>query len=113
MLPTDEDGARITVSSNGGTEPVWDPDGSRLFYRSGDDLMAARFDATSGALGRPEDVLCDRTDLLRTPQGNPNYVVSPDGRRFLMVQQANGAGPVDVQLVLNWDTKLKARVPVQ
>ena len=58
-------------------------------------------------------MLRDRTDLLRTPQGNPNYDVSPDGRRFLMVQQADGAGPVDVQLVLNWDAELKARAPVQ
>ena len=109
VLPMDGDGARITVSSDGGTEPVWDPDGSRLFYRSGDCLKTAGFDANSGALGRSEDVLRDRTDLLRTPQGTPNYDVSPDGRRFLMVQQADGAVPVDVQLVLNWDAELKAR----
>jgi Tol biopolymer transport system component len=113
VLPTKGDGARITISSDGGTEPVWGSDASRRFYRSGDHLKAASFDANSGSLGTPEDVLRDRPGLLRSPQGNPNYDVSPDGRRFLMVQQADSAGPVDLQLVLNWDAELKACVPVR
>ena len=110
VLGAEERGTRMTVSSNGGTEPVWARDGGMLFYRSGDDLLAATFDSGTGHLGAPDEVLRGRADLLRTPQGSPNYDVSPDGERFLMVQRADEAGPVPLQLVLNWDLELTARL---
>lgn len=111
VLPTGELGTRVTASTNCGTEPVSRSDGCQLFYRSADDLMAVAFDPVSGAVGAPECVITGRPDLLRTPQGNPNYDVSPDGRRFLMIQQVVGSGPIDLQVVLNWDEELRARVP--
>ena len=110
VVGAEERGTRMTVSSSGGTEPVWARDGGTLFYRSGDDLLAATFDGDTGRLGAPDEVLCGRPDLLRTPQGNPNYDVFPDGDRFLMVQRADEAGPVPLQLVLNWDLELTARL---
>ncbi len=110
VVGAEERGTRMTVSSNGGTEPVWARDGGTLFYRSGDDLLATTFDSGTGQLGAPDEVLRGRADLLRTPQGNPNYDVSPDGERFLMVQRADEAGSVPLQLVLNWDLELTARL---
>ena len=86
-------GAKIQVSNDGGNDPVWRRDGRELFYRNGDRMMAVqviagdRFDA-----GRP-------LELWRGPYshgmssscGAPglsssNYDVSPDGQRFLMIQ---------------------------
>ena len=33
-------GAKIQVSNDGGTDPVWRRDGRELFYRNGDRMMA-------------------------------------------------------------------------
>ena len=35
-------GARVAISTGGGGEPLWAPDGTRLYYRSGLWLLAAR-----------------------------------------------------------------------
>jgi hypothetical protein len=47
-----------------------------------------------------------------TPATFPNYDVSPDGQRFLMLkpgEQAQAATQINV--VLNWSEELKRRVP--
>ncbi len=47
------------------------------------------------------------------PLTNPNYDVSPDGQRFLMlkpVEQAQTA-PTQINVVLNWFEELKQKVP--
>ena len=108
-MPTGDGGSRITVSSNGGTEPVWDRSGARLFYRRRDDVMAVTFDLGSGAFGASEVLMDGRGDLMLTPQGNPNYDVSPD-ERFLMVQQGEESRTVELHVVLNWDREQAARM---
>ena len=43
----------------------------------------------------------------------PNYDVSPDGQRFLMlkpIEQARAA-PTQINVVLNWFEELKQKVP--
>ena len=54
-----------------------------------------------------------------TRGGNPttNFDISPDGQRFLMVQESDPAGrdqaqPTQIHVVLNWFEELKLRVPV-
>ena len=47
--------------------------------------------------------------------GIPNYDVSADGERFLMVVEAgggDGAAALNVVLVENWFEELNARVPI-
>jgi hypothetical protein len=43
----------------------------------------------------------------------PNYDVSPDGQRFLMVKPPEQAGvaPTQINVVLNWFEELKQKVP--
>jgi hypothetical protein len=41
----------------------------------------------------------------------PNYDVSPDGQRFVMVRDESGSGHLNV--VLNWQEELKQRVPTR
>jgi hypothetical protein len=44
----------------------------------------------------------------------PNYDVSPDGQRFLMVKASESAkaAPTQINVVLNWFEELKQKVPV-
>ncbi len=37
-------GGKWQISSEGGTEPVWNGNGGELFYRSGDKMMAVGID---------------------------------------------------------------------
>ena len=44
---------------------------------------------------------------------DPNYDVSPDGQRFLMLKpnEAGEAAPTQINVVLNWFEELKRLVP--
>ena len=84
--PTRVRARKWQISTDGGTEPVWNPNGRELFYRSGNKMMAVEI-ATQPvfAAGRPDAALYAET-TCRLPRRHPNYDVSRDGRRFLMVQ---------------------------
>jgi Tol biopolymer transport system component len=103
-------GGKTRVSTGGGTEPRWAPDGSGLFYRSGDALLSVSLGA--GADPRPQAPKVVFTDPLM-PTGwakKPNYDVSRDGRRFVIIENTNG-GEASLQIVLNFTEELKRRVP--
>jgi hypothetical protein len=50
---------------------------------------------------------------LPSPLTNPNYDVSPDGQRFLMLKPGEQAqtAPTQINVVLNWFEELKQKVP--
>ncbi len=98
-------GGRVPVSSGGGGEPLWSPDGRRLFYRAGAAIVAATI-VTSPSLQ-----VTSRVPLFNGPFAtdvyHPNYDVAPDGQTFVMVR------PVEdnrqVVLVVNWLQELRRR----
>jgi serine/threonine-protein kinase len=49
------------------------------------------------------------------PGASPNYDVSPDGQRFLMLKpvEQEQAAPTQINVVLNWFEELKRRVPAE
>jgi len=105
-------GGKRQISTEGGTEPVWNRNGRELFYRSGDRMMAVEIATQPGFdVGKPRVLF--EGQYLPTPGTLPNYDVSPDGQRFLMLkpsEQAQGA-PTQINVVLNWFEELKRRVP--
>jgi Tol biopolymer transport system component len=105
-------GGKWQISTDGGTEPVWNPNGRELFYRTVDKMMAVDIvTQPSFSMGKPQMLFAER--YLPTPGSLPNYDVSPDGQRFLMVkpvEQAQAA-PTQINVVLNWFEELKRRVP--
>ncbi|MEE8146311.1 MAG: hypothetical protein V3T24_01805, partial [Longimicrobiales bacterium] len=107
-------GQEFTISTGGGKEPVWSRDGSELFYRSADDLMVVTVDlgATFGA-GTPRPLFADpyaRDNSGAGIGGVPNYDVTPNGQRFVMVRGASSAGPDSVIVVTNWFEELRQRM---
>jgi len=106
-------GGKWQISTDGGTEPVWNRNGRELFYRSGDKMMAVDIATQpSFAAGKPRMLFAGQ--YLPTPTTFPNYDVSPDGQRFLMLkptEQARAA-PTQINVVLNWFEELKQKVPV-
>jgi len=107
-------GAKSQISTDGGTEPTWNPNGRELFYRNGKQLMAVEV-TTQGtfAAGRPTRLFTGDYEQASGPVHN--YDVSRDGRRFLMVQSLaeTDAKPAHINIVLNWFDELKRLVPTQ
>ena len=97
------------VSAEGGTFPVWNPDGRELFYRNGDKMMVASVEAEGElVLGNPT-MLYERPF---TPSYIATYSVTPDGQRFIDLEDADTEpGPTELVLVQNWFQELERLVP--
>ena len=64
----------------------------------------------SSTTGKPVELPISRR-IAGTGLGHPGYDVAGDGR-FLVVEAAETeTGPRQIQVVLNWFSELKARVP--
>jgi len=88
VTPWPDVGRRAQLSSGGGQEPRWNPAGGELFYRTGDALVAVRLAERDGLLTPVRrDTLFTGPfyQQLRWPQ----YDVSRDGSRFLMIRRGN------------------------
>jgi serine/threonine-protein kinase len=103
-------GQKTTISTEGGAEPVWSPGGGELFYRRGSDMMVVEVTTgTTFSAGKPR--LLFSGNYWVDESGHPSYDVSPDGQRFLMVQDAGGETLTEIRIVLNWTEELKRLVP--
>jgi Tol biopolymer transport system component len=114
VAPYPGPGGKWLISSEGGTEPVWNPNGRELFYRTGDKMMAVDVSTQSGfSAGKPRQLF--EGHYLSNPLGfaRPNYDVSADGQRFLMIKsvEQEQAAPTQINVVLNWTEELKRLVP--
>jgi len=114
-------GAEVTISAGGGQEPVWAPSGKELFYRHDGKLVSVRIDETPTTLtvSAPARVFDDvyRLDTGGASGGMANYDISPDGKRFVMIEEPKAGSAARETLkftvVLNWIEELKARVPTK
>ena len=105
-------GGKWPISADGGREPVWNRNGRELFYRNGNRMMAVEIATQPGfAAGKPRMLFEGPYDP--TVFTAPNYDLSPDGRRFLMLKrfEQGVAAPAQINVVLNWFEELKSRVP--
>jgi serine/threonine protein kinase/Tol biopolymer transport system component len=105
-------GGKWQISTEGGREPVWNRNGRELFYRSGDKMMAVEITTQPNFIvGKPRMLFEGR--YRPTPATSPNYDVSPDGQRFLMLKpvEQEQAAPTQINVVLNWFEELKEKVP--
>jgi Tol biopolymer transport system component len=113
-------GPEVTISVDGGQEPVWGPSGRELFYRHEGRLLVAKIAEASDRLtaGSPSPVFDDRfVPDFTGINAMANYDISPEGRRFVMVDEpAAPKAPLEAvrfQVVLNWTDELKRRVPTK
>jgi serine/threonine-protein kinase len=98
VRPFPENGARVQVSTAGGRNPVWAPDGKQLYYREGTRVMSAAVANDPAFRVVSREFLFDGAYL-------PDFDVSRDGSRFLMIASET-AGP-GVVVIPNWSTELR------
>jgi Tol biopolymer transport system component len=104
LQPFPGPGDRIQVSTGGGQQVRWARKGSELFYIAADQRLTS-VRVTFGSSGKP--VLGTPLPLFRTEfdtsiMARQQYVVSPDGRRFLMNAATDAIDPPSITLILNW-----------
>ena len=102
LAPFPGPGERQQVSTEGGTQAAWNPNGKEIFYRVEDKMMAV--DVTTAPILKlsPPRLLFEARYAYGAGITIPNYDVSRDGQRFIMIKPESGAGRLNV--VLNWFT---------
>lgn len=103
-------GARVPISSDGGTEAVWGRNGRELFYRNRDKMMAVAVKTEPTFSAEKPHVLFEARYEMGPVSGMVNYDVSRDGQRFLMLKSRPSA-PGHLDVVLDWFGDLTRRVP--
>jgi len=108
------DGKRtLPISSEGGTSPLWSPDGRELFYWNIAFTKMMKVDISPGqnlSAGTPKQLFefaATGSSLVRI------YDITPDGRRFLIREKKNYDLPpvTALNLVRNWFEELKRLSP--
>jgi serine/threonine protein kinase len=96
------------ISTSGGVDPVWGHDGKELYYLTHiNELMAVRVNTSSSAFQAGTPKLLFQAHIMPTSYWRSNYVVSPDGKRFLMLVPASKSAPSSITVVVNWPALLK------
>jgi serine/threonine-protein kinase len=101
------DGGRHQISTEGGAEPLWGPDGKTLYYRNAGHMMAASI-VTS-----PAFAVTARTalfaDRYQASGSHATYDVSHDGQSFLMIGTGDEAA-LRIVVVTGWLDELRERM---
>jgi Tol biopolymer transport system component len=108
-------GGKWQISTEGGTEPMWNSNGRELFYRSGNKMMAAEVNTRgSFSAGKPKILFAGQYQPSQNPVPNANYDVSTDGQRFLMIKPGGqDQAATQINVVPNWFEELKRRAPAK
>jgi Tol biopolymer transport system component len=105
-------GGKWQISTEGGWEPLWNRNGREMFYRNGNKMMAVEIATKpSFTAGTPKVLFEGKYEMPNN--STPDYDVSPDGQRFLMLKpvEQEQAAPTQINVVLNWFEELKQKVP--
>jgi serine/threonine-protein kinase len=99
---------RWQISSNGGEEPKWARDGSHLYYRNGNLLMAVPVaKGESFELSPPTQQFAGVYDLRN--ESGVSYDVDPKSGGFIMVRPGEEVAAVNaLRLVTDWFSEIRA-----
>ena len=95
------------ISTDGGEEPRWSPDGRSIYYRNDTHMMVAPVETRGTFQNGTPRLLFDGVFNLRSDSGN-SYDLAPNGDRFLMLRSASETGqPSSIRVVVNWAKELE------
>ncbi len=104
-------GGRWPISTGGGEEPRWSPDGKELYYRVNGQLMAVQVETRSSFHAGTPNSLFNEVYDLRSNTGE-TYDIDPRGGRFLMIRPPKeDSSSAQIRIVLNWFGELRRLVP--
>jgi serine/threonine-protein kinase len=114
-------GGKWQISTEGGTSPIWSPNGREVFYTSSDRrIMVTSYTVKGGSFIADKPApWCDLQMTLQAPNPNPpfassNIDLAPDGKRFAILVPANTEPPkppTHVNVLFNFFDELQRRTP--
>ena len=94
---------KLQVSAGGGAHPVWSADGTRLYYKAGKALIAARLER------EPTLHVVSRDTIFSAAAELPdNFDVAGNGARFAAPFRASSA--LQLEIAINWLAEFRARM---
>ena len=121
-FPANPSGGKWKISSDGGTAPVWSPNGHELFFQKitrealglGGGIMVVNYTAKDTTFVWEKPRLWSDHRMSRTTTGK-TYDLAPDGKRFAVLeilQEVEQTTDTHVNLLLNFTDELRRRVPI-
>ncbi|MEA2764185.1 MAG: eukaryotic-like serine/threonine-protein kinase [Gemmatimonadaceae bacterium] len=101
--------AKWVVSTHGGTEPQWSHSGSELFYRDAAGNLVAVVVRTRPTFSVGRSATLFPAAGFASFEFSPQYDISLDDQRFLMIRPLAASGPDRLIVVENWFEELKAK----
>jgi dipeptidyl aminopeptidase/acylaminoacyl peptidase len=101
--------AKWVVSTHGGTEPRWSHAGSEVFYRDASGNLVAVEVKTRPTFSVGRSATLFPAAGFAAFQFGPQYDVSANDQRFLMIRPLAASGPDQLIVVENWFEELKAK----
>jgi Tol biopolymer transport system component len=112
IAPYPDPSGKLQVSTEGGRAPTWSPNGRRLYFLSGNRMMAAEIETgPRPSIGAPE-LLFEGDFLFYLFGSNPRlFDIAPDGKHFVMIRNERESEPTEFRVVQNWFKELERLVP--
>jgi eukaryotic-like serine/threonine-protein kinase len=103
-VPFGHGSGKWLVSTNGGEQPHWRGDGKELFYLTWDGKMMSVDIAAQGSgltISKPKLLFQPNFSTYIAP-GLSVYDVTPDGKKFVMINRGTQEAPAPFTLLVNW-----------
>jgi eukaryotic-like serine/threonine-protein kinase len=115
VQPFPGSGQKTRISTSGGTEPIWLPNGREILYRHAGQFFSATIRSVSPFQIDPPRLLFATKGEYDSTSPIRSWNVSPNGQRFLLSRFAESKDkPVTaIHVVLNWAEELKRLVPAK
>jgi hypothetical protein len=114
VVRIEKPGDPVQVSSGGGSLPRWGATDGELFYTDGAHILRVRVsEGPAGVTLKPPAALPFDVSQYVPVVGYqiPFFNITPDGTRFIMIEQLPGTAPPSaLNLVTHWTTELQRKV---
>lgn len=99
------------ISTDGGAQPMWAPNGKELFSKNGNRMMAVDVEVGTTFKASSPRALFEIPMALRDAGDPSRYGVTPDAQRFLVatpvIDESAGQSSPLLQVVVNWQSAKK------
>ncbi len=109
-------GGKVTVSTGGGSFPIWSPNGRELFFSSLDQhIMAVDYTARTDSFSPGKPRVWSQQQILLNVAGGPfqPYALAPDGKRIVVTLYPDGTtehqNTLHLTFLLNFPDELRRR----